>query len=194
MENNVEELISEALDGSDAAFEQIMVLFERRVFSICLKITCSVEEAKDATQDTFLKVFRFLHKYKKGKDFGAWISRIAVNCCYDIVNNAFEKADNQENGADDLNAIPDGNYTPGTETLLDNKKAMSALMEVLKTLPIKQRTIFILKEMEGYSTGEAAKISGSSGITVRRNLSEARTKVKNALMERFPELFADYFK
>ncbi len=194
MTNRTDELISRALDGNNQAYETLIKEHDRKVFSICLKITGSVEEAKDATQDTFIKVFRYLHKYDRSKNFNAWLSKIAVNCCYSIIKTRktghveLEVSEYESNKIDSAYKTAT-NTSDDTDNKLDNQKALSAVMNILQTLPVKQRTVFILKELEGYSTKEAAQISGCSRITVRRNLSEARNKVKNALMSKYPELF-----
>src|SRR5690349_18794023 len=75
--------IRAARSGDGAAFEEIMVLTQRRVAQISWRILGDAEEVKDAMQETFLRLFRYLGKYDEKKDFLAWLSRIAVNVCID---------------------------------------------------------------------------------------------------------------
>jgi len=76
--------IRAARSGDGTAFEEIMVLTERRVAQIAWRILGDAEEVKDAMQETFLRLFRYLGKFDEKKDFVAWLSRITVNACIDL--------------------------------------------------------------------------------------------------------------
>ncbi len=77
------ELIRRYLAGDVDAFETLMAAHENRVFSICLRMLRDRDAALDATQDTFLTVFRKADRYKEQAAFSTWLYRVTVNTCYD---------------------------------------------------------------------------------------------------------------
>src|SRR5947209_20410370 len=76
--------IRAARDGDEQAFEEIMLASERRVALLAWRILGDAEEVKEATQETFLRVFRHLRRFDETLDFFGWLFRIAVNVCRDI--------------------------------------------------------------------------------------------------------------
>src|ERR1700760_1643695 len=77
-------VIRAARDGDERAFEEIMLASERRVSLLAWRILGDAEEVKEATQETFLRVFRHLRRFDEQLDFFGWLFRIAVNVCRDI--------------------------------------------------------------------------------------------------------------
>src|SRR5687767_7765564 len=76
--------IRAAKDGDHRAFEEIMLATERRVAAIAWRILGDAEEVKEALQETFLRLFRHLHRYDETQDFAGWLFRIVVNVCRDL--------------------------------------------------------------------------------------------------------------
>src|SRR5215217_3544716 len=77
--------IRAARDGDGAAFEELMVLSERRVAQVAWAILGDREEVKEATQETFLRLFRHLRRYDETRDFFAWLTRVTVNVSRDLL-------------------------------------------------------------------------------------------------------------
>lgn len=77
------ELIRRYLGGDISAFDELMAAHENRVFAICLRMLRNRDAALDATQDTFLTVFRKADRYKAEAAFSTWLYRVTVNTCYD---------------------------------------------------------------------------------------------------------------
>src|SRR5204862_3595557 len=76
--------IRAARDGDEQAFEEIMIASERRVALLAWRILGDAEEVKEATQETFLRVFRHLHGYDEQQNFFGWLFRVTVNVCRDL--------------------------------------------------------------------------------------------------------------
>ena len=85
---NEAELLTRVVSGDREAFDAVMRSHEDRVFSVCLRILGDRERALDATQDTFLTVFRKAGQFQGRSAVGTWIYRIAVNTCYDQLRRA----------------------------------------------------------------------------------------------------------
>src|SRR5215470_16983995 len=77
------ELIERCLAQDQAAWEQIVTRYKRKVFGIAYKFTGRFEEAEDLTQEVFLKVYKALDSYKKEQDFSWWLVSISRNACID---------------------------------------------------------------------------------------------------------------
>src|SRR5215831_20552076 len=77
-------LIEKAKDGDEAAFEEIMVRYQRRVINTAWRMLGNKEDARDAAQDVFLRVFKYLKSFRSSEDFDGWLYRIIVNVCRDI--------------------------------------------------------------------------------------------------------------
>jgi RNA polymerase sigma-70 factor (ECF subfamily) len=85
---NEAELLTRVVSGDREAFDAVMRQHQDRVFSVCLRILGDRERALDATQDTFLTVFRKAGQFQGRSAVGTWIYRIAVNTCYDQLRRA----------------------------------------------------------------------------------------------------------
>src|ERR1043165_749200 len=76
--------IRAAKAGDTRAFDNVMIATERRVATLAWRILGDAEEVKEAMQETFLRVFRYLGRYDERYDFAGWLYRIAVNVCRDL--------------------------------------------------------------------------------------------------------------
>src|SRR5437868_11182194 len=72
-------LVQRTLSGDSAAFEQIILRYERRVFSLSMKLLGSAEDAQDAAQDVFLRAFKYLHRLDIRKSIEPWLMQMTVN-------------------------------------------------------------------------------------------------------------------
>lgn len=179
------EKIRAARSGDDAAFEEIMVLTERRVAQIAWRILGDAEEVKDAMQETFLRFFRHLRRFDETQDLHAWMARITVNVCRDQLRRRkrrliFIPLDDTPPAA--------GNDRPA-DAELARRNDLAALSRAIETLPPKERRAVILRDVEGLPTREVAAALGNTVATVRVQLSRARAKLRSlvaAVRERKP--------
>jgi RNA polymerase sigma-70 factor (ECF subfamily) len=171
------ERIEAARKGESAAFEEIMVLTERRVAQIAWRILGDAEEVKDAMQETFLRFFRHLRGYDETRDLMGWLSRIAVNASLDVqrrrrrlgIFNPLESAG------------PIADPGPAADDALIRRDEIAFLRRAIDTLPPKERLAVLLRDVEGLSTNEVAAALSSSAATVRVQLSRARLKIRRLL-------------
>lgn len=171
-------LLALAKTGDLDAFEQLVALHERRVFSLALRLTGSVEDAKDATQDAFIRLHRKMAQIDSGRGLGPWLYSVTVNACRDI-GRARQRSRlvPMENWA----SLAPADSVANPEVLYADVQREEHLRSVLRRLPEKERAALLLREMEGLSTGEVAQILGSSEATVRSQICTARLKLRKLL-------------
>jgi RNA polymerase sigma-70 factor (ECF subfamily) len=171
-------LLALARTGDLDAFEQLVALHERRVFALALRLTGSVEDAKDATQEAFIRLHRKIGQIDSSRGVGPWLYSVTVNACRDIGRHRQRsRLVPMENWAALAPADPGSN----PEGLYGDRQREEHLRAVLCHLPEKERAALLLREMEGFSTGEVARILGSSEATVRSQICTARLKLRKLL-------------
>lgn len=168
------ELIVLVLSGNRAAFDQIMRNHEDKVFSVCLRIMGEREKALDATQDTFLTVFRKAGQFKGNSALGTWIYRIAVNTCYDHLRKSKRRrADPLPDHIDPLD--------PTAEDAFTSVEMRPEIQKALAELPAEFRAAVVLSDIEGMSLPDAAQILGVPLGTVKSRLFRGRRILANRL-------------
>jgi RNA polymerase sigma-70 factor (ECF subfamily) len=186
------ELIERARAGDHLAFEQIMTTYQHRVVSTAWRMLGNHEDARDAAQEVFLRLFKYLARFRAGEDFSAWLYRININVCRDLW-----KRRGRSNQLASLETEREFGNLEGLAGSVDvEAQAMSSqqrdiIARALDTLSRKEREALVLRDLEGLSTEEVARILRSSPGTVRSQICTARAKIKQyrdrALKRRRPE-------
>ena len=169
-------LVKQAKAGDTAAFEAILGLYERRVLLTALRLlNRNLEDAKDAAQQVFLRLHRSLGQLDENRHFASWLYRVTVNVCRDMLRaRARRPVLSLEEGGDGLAAADD--------TIRNEQRRM--IYAALATLPERERTAVVLRDLEGFTTSEAARIMGCSEVTVRSQISNARVKIRKFVQRR----------
>ncbi len=172
------QLLKRAMAGDRVAFDQIILRYQRRVLMAAWRLLGSREDAQDAAQEVFLRLYRYMHRFDEKRDLLPWLYRMTVNVCHDLrrklrlnVGLAFEEANPPSTQVD-----PVGEMTRTEQTRI--------IEAALKTLTEKERAAVVLRDIEGLSTKDAAGILGSSETTVRSQISSARVKIRK-FVDRF---------
>src|SRR5947207_1135306 len=160
--------VERAAAGDKAAFEQIMIHWQQRVLTLSWRMLGSEADARDASQEVFLRVYKYLGRFKQDQDFFAWLYRITVNVCRDLA----KKRQHQSNRFTSLTA--DTNeaafaVTAGqedAEEALIHTQQRQLITRAMATLPEKERASIVLRDVEGLPTAEVARIMKSSPTTV----------------------------
>jgi RNA polymerase sigma-70 factor (ECF subfamily) len=157
-------------EGREAAFEDLLCANEKRVLRTAWRLLGSLEDAKDAAQEVFLK----LHKHFERIDLSsvdAWIYRTTVNVCMD--------QHRRRRPEGDLEFDPPAPATQQSGLELDERKRR--LERAIRRLPEKERAALVLREIEGLETAKVAEILGVTDATVRSQVASAKTKLKEWL-------------
>lgn len=172
-------LIEAARGGDVRAFEELLRLHEARVFRVLRLLGVSATDRDDVAQNVFLRMFRGLDGFRPGRPFSSWVYKISANAALDWRGQSDRKRREEAPWDDDVEEAP---QAPSTGSL-DLARRLEAALD---TLSERERSVFVLIEMEGVEREDAAKALGISGITVRRHLGLAKDRLRKALSEKKP--------
>jgi RNA polymerase sigma-70 factor, ECF subfamily len=157
-----ENLVSRFIDGDDDAFNTLVNRWHRPVYNFVLRYMSSPDDAQDVTQKTFIKVYRKLHTLEQPSRFVPWMYRIALNQCRDeIRRNARSIFTSYENGQTlDGRLLTDVYQSKAAdpERHLTDKEREYMLHYALSILPDDQRSVVIMKELQGLKFTEIADV------------------------------------
>lgn len=170
------EWIKKAKAGDPDAFERILLLHERMVLRFAERLLGNSEDAKDAAQDVFVRLHRHLGRFREESEFGPWLYRVTANVCHD--------ARRRRKPAVPADEIEIFDPAPSPEQELTAAQNHALLMSALEMLSEHERAAIVLRDMEGFTTAEVARILGSSETTVRSQISTGRVKIRNFLMKK----------
>jgi len=188
------DLVARAQDGDQAAFEALVKQYQGKAYAIAYNM-CSgdSEEAKELTQEAFLRAFRSLKNFRGKSSFYTWFYRILINTCLDSRRRrsrwegifSFWRRDKHEKASsDEISAqYPDPKEHSNPMDALSNKQLAQEIRQALASLPEKQRVVFQLKVLHGMRIREIAKIMGSAEGTVKSHLFRATHFMRKALQE-----------
>jgi RNA polymerase sigma-70 factor (ECF subfamily) len=143
---------------------------------MAIQMGLSPHDAQDAGQEVFLRVFRYLSGFQRGRSFEAWVWRIGVNVVFDALR---RRRDRGEISWDIV--MEEGKGEPAQAELhleVENSELCARLLENLGTLSRQERMAFVLKELQDLDTADVARAMGISTITVRRHAGAARAKLR----------------
>lgn len=172
-------LAQRAAAGELAAFEEIYKLYHRRVYSICLRMTCNVSEAEDLTQEVFIHLMRKLGSFRGESSLGTWLHRLTVN---QVLMHFRRHRARREQAHDpheerDAAATMIGNEREGRTPVIEQ----IALADALARLPEGYRTVFVLHDVEGYEHEEIARLLNCAPGTSKSQLHKARKRLRELL-------------
>lgn len=167
----MEELLTRAKSGDLEAFEQIVMMHEKRVLLTARRILGNLEDAEDASQEVLVRLHRYLHRFEDGREFAPWLYRMTVNVCRDLLRKRPAKIS--------LDAVPDVAVNDRPDQRLGEQEMRRILLAGLEQLTAGERAAVVLRDIEGLSTGEVAEALQTSQVTVRSHICRARLKLKS---------------
>jgi RNA polymerase sigma-70 factor (ECF subfamily) len=175
-------------EGDKAAFDRLVLKHKDGLFNLCYRLLGDYEEANDSAQETFIKVYRSLKKFRLESAFSTWLYRIAVNTCKNkLKSSAFRQKRKMvplenpisANRSSPSREIQDDSQCPAMA--LENKERMRVIQEAINALPAEQREVVTLRDIEGFSYEEVARITGFNLGTVKSRLARARLSLRKRL-------------
>jgi RNA polymerase sigma-70 factor (ECF subfamily) len=140
------------------------------------------DEADDVTQEVFLKLFQACQTEERTMVWAAWITRVTVNACRDRRRSGWWKWWRQQHTEFAEAELPSGGLTP-EQALLSNEKRR-AVWQSFRELSARQQEVFVLRQLEGWSTDEVAETLGLSPGSIKRHLYRAVHQMRKVLRGR----------
>ena len=183
-EEELLEIVKKAQGGEQEAFPEIVQRYKVQVAGIAYRMVGDYEDAKDISQMVFVKIYQNLHRFDTTKKLSTWLYRITINASIDFIRkfrkHKLEVLDNIIGELKEKKNDVEGVYQRGLIRL--------AVDEALESLNPKQRSVFVLRDLEGLDIKEVSQVTGMPQATVRWYLHRARAKLRDELMKHHPDI------
>jgi RNA polymerase sigma-70 factor (ECF subfamily) len=180
-----EELVDRSKTGDKESFNQLVRRWERPIFALAYRTLGREEDARDVTQETFLRAFRALPGFKGDAKFSSWLYRIALNLCRDWM---------RKDRRTPVVAVPEGvdveqlasehqPHTASVEDLAARSELSRGVAKAMERLPEEQRTAILLKEYHGLTFQEIADMTNCPLSTAKTRVYQGLTLLRKHLAE-----------
>lgn len=180
------ELVSRARAGDTAAFEQLMLANQDRVYTLCLRMTGDREDALDLAQEAFFNAWRGLSSFQGNSSFSTWVYRLASNACIDFLRKRKRRQQGESpHSLDDEEApLPEPADPRGSpEEELERRELRRAVERGLQALPDHHRQVLVMRELSGMSYQEIGAVLDLDLGTVKSRIARARLALKKFLVQ-----------
>ncbi len=178
------------IEGNSNAFSVLVDRYKDLVFSLALKMVKNREEAEEVAQDTFIKVFKSLSKFKGDSKFSTWIYKVAYNTCLDRLKK--NKREQQVVSIDEFNSNQIKSLDNALD-LMEDEERNQTIQHCINLLPSDDAFLLTLFYFEEQSLEEIAKVIGLTANNVKVKLFRSRKKLATILKERLePEIIEHY--
>ena len=171
------ELVLQSINGDDEAFGLLLTKYKNKVFNMAYNMTHNRETADDMAQEVFIKAYRALPKFQFKSQFGTWLYQITANHIRDYLR---KEGKVKQYSLEEMHELPsqDKNHTQSIEKKQIDKKRKEIVFTAIRSLPDKHRIILVLRDIQGYSYDDIAKILKISPGTVDSRLFRARRSLR----------------
>ncbi len=177
-------LVAKAQKGDVDSFEKLIQMCKVKAYNLCFHYLKNEEDAQDALQETFIKIFKNLKNFKAESSFDTWVYRIAANTCNDFIKRGRKHilvrsfTDVQEDVYFD---IPDMSQSP--EVAFDRKEKLQMILAALEMLQELNKKAIILRDIQGFSYSQIATILNCSESAVKSRISRGRAEIREILIK-----------
>jgi RNA polymerase sigma-70 factor (ECF subfamily) len=184
------ELVRQCRQGDSIAMERLILKYQNRIYNVILKICTDPDDAAELTQETFVKIIENINKFQGKSKFYTWAFRIAVNLtlnyCQRNKKLKLSSIDAQKEQDDDqakhiLKNFLSDDSSPDPEAIAQNKELCDLTIKALMKLDEAQRTVVVLRDIEGMNYAQIADVLNIELGTVRSRLSRARGRLRQIL-------------
>ncbi|MBL9036926.1 MAG: sigma-70 family RNA polymerase sigma factor [Archangium sp.] len=184
-------LVQRVRTGDQRAFKLLVERYQRKVYAVALNMLKDKEDARDATQEAFIKVYKYLEYFKGDASFYTWLYRITFNICIDLIRRKGSKGDEHvefdesvrlDTAEANIGALGSKLGTNPQKSAL-RKELADKITAAIQQLPETHRQILLLREIEGMSYEDLATTLEIPKGTVMSRLFHARLKMQKLLNE-----------
>ena len=169
------DVVERCKQGDHSSFKELYDLYKDRIYTTSLRMLGNTQDAEEAAQDTFIKIFRSIKKFQGNSSIFTWMYRIAVNTCIEHLRK--RKNMPQHESIDD----PEGSL-PDIPDIDKSVTARLIIEREIELLPEGFKTVFVLHAIEGFKHREIAEILGISEGTSKSQLAAAKDKLRKQLL------------
>ncbi|MGC6423531.1 MAG: RNA polymerase sigma factor [Lentimonas sp.] len=180
-------VVQKVRSGNVGAYDQLVQKYREQIFSVIYNMTSNREDASDLTQETFIKAFQAIGRFKGKSSFFTWIYRIAINATMTFLKKrnrrrfiSYENIDEEVSNSEIFERLTVKNQTEKGALLSELQEKLN---DALQKLSLKHRTVVVLHEIEGLEHAEIAEITKTSIGTVRSRLYYAKQQLQNYLKD-----------
>jgi RNA polymerase sigma-70 factor (ECF subfamily) len=178
------ELISKIRKGDQNAFTELVSRYRNQVGALAYRMVSDYDEAADITQTVFMKMAKNIWRYDDSKKFYTWLHRITVNASIDYIR---KHRRHQHEQLEEFHDIQESSRS-GPEFTYQRRQLNQQIEQAAGTLNDKQKSAFMLRDVEGCKLDDVANIMEMPEATVRWYLHRARTKIRKELIRQCPHL------
>lgn len=186
MPDELQNAIQRCLEKDDDAFGEIVDAYERQMYNLAYRMLGDPEEARDATQEIFIKVHDTLDTFRFESKFSSWVYRVAMNTLIDYRRRWLRHPLKR---LEDVLSADRGHpraTTPQPEEQVLRNERVEAVRVAVAKLPIKLRAAVVLRDLQELSYAEISEVLGITEGTVASRLNEARRQLARRLRRSFP--------
>ena len=183
-EKEIQEIIVRAQNGNQDAFQKLVERFRSQVVGVAFKMVGDYEDAKDISQLVFVKTYQNLHRFEIGKKFSTWLYRITINASIDFLRKY--RRYKHESVEDNLHELKE--TTGDAEEVYRRGLIRAAIEKSLERLSFKQKSVFVLRDLEGLDIKSVSQVMAMPQATVRWYLHRARSRIRQELQKNYPHI------
>ena len=182
-DDKTQELIGRCAERDVLAFEQLVRQFQSYAFTLAMRLLCNEEEASDAVQESFVRVWKHLDRYDRGRKFTTWLYTIVTNISLDRLR-AIKRNRRLFSSGDEDPSIDHIQDERNLYEIHSNEELAGMIRALTDELPLKQRLVFTLRDLQDLSVEEVSEASGMSIGSVKTNLHYARRRIRQRMAEK----------
>jgi RNA polymerase sigma-70 factor (ECF subfamily) len=177
-----------------ALFEQLIRDTSKQAYSLAYRLTGNTTEAEDLVQESFLRAYRFFHRYDDSLPFTSWLYRIMTNAHIDMVRRRgrIRTTSLESAGSDGATTwdLPDTEAAP--DRMMMENSLEEPVQKALMSMTPEFRTAVLLADVEGMAYEEVADIMKTSVGTVRSRIHRGRKQIRNHLIKHAPQTYGSF--
>jgi len=183
--SNARILVIKSQKGDTKAFEQLVAMYQDRIYALGYRLTGNHADAEDLAQNAFIKAYQALQSFRNDADFGTWIHRITVNL---YINESRKKKpvvylDNPVQTTEGEMPRLVATNEDGPEEAYEQKEFTDMVHSALRELSVEHQSVLVLRELQGYSYDEIAGMLDCSLGTVKSRINRARQALKELIIK-----------
>jgi RNA polymerase sigma-70 factor (ECF subfamily) len=184
-------LVRDAQAGDRLAFEELVRRYDREVLRLALNLVHRSEDARDIYQESFLRVYRNLHRFRFECSFYTWLYRIVTNVALDHLRRRSSRREDQAPASEEYDGTsrdffdrqPESNAASNPERVVLGQELGQRIQEAIDRLSPRERVVFELKHYQGLKLRAIGEMLGTSEETVKNSLFRATRKLRASLDE-----------